>query len=270
MFLFLPEFAFCVWWVHSIGIMIESLRTPLGSAAVVFSIAFLAAVAVLANTLENIQTSGQNISVTGSAERIVNSDTAKILLNITERSAIKNYAEVSRNVAHSTEVITKKLTDAGITKESITVSAPRTSDICVQNNNGYQDCGLGVVGHDVSVDIVVETDRVGLAKDIASNISGEAADQNIVLRVNSVEYYYNGLKDLRVTLLNEATANAKLRAEEIAKSSGSTLGKLTDASTGVFQVTQKNSVDVSDYGTYDTSTVEKKVTAIVRTSFELK
>jgi uncharacterized protein len=250
--------------------MIESLRTPLGSAAVVFSLAFLAAIAVLSNTLENIQKNGQNISVTGSAERIVTSDTAKVQLSITQRATVKNYAEVSRNISRSAEAITDKLANAGFTKEGITVNAPRTSDICVQNNNGYQDCSLGVTGHDITIDIMVETDKVTLVQDVTSRISAEAADQNISLRVNTVEYFYNGLKDLRVTLLNEATANAKLRAEEIAKSSGSTLGKLTDASTGVFQVTQKNSVDVSDYGTYDTSTIEKKVTAIVRTSFELK
>lgn len=250
--------------------MINSLRTPLGSAAIVFSLAFLAAVVVLSNTLENIQTSGQNISVTGSAERVVTSDTAKLLLTTTQRATVKNYAEISRSIAKNTETVTNQLIKAGLHKDGITVSAPRTSDICVQNNNGYQDCSLGVIGYDVNVDIVVETDKVNLAQEVASSISGQAAEQNITLRVNSVEYYYNQLKDLRVTLLNEATANAKLRAEEIAKSSGSTLGKLTEASTGVFQVTQKNSVDVSDYGTYDTSTIEKKVTAIVRTSFELK
>jgi hypothetical protein len=36
---------------------------------------------------------------------------------------------------------------------------------------------------------------------------------------------------------------------------------------GVFQITAPNSHDVRDYGIYDTSTIEKDVTAVVSVSF---
>jgi hypothetical protein len=39
---------------------------------------------------------------------------------------------------------------------------------------------------------------------------------------------------------------------------------------GVVQVTQPNSVDISDYGNYDVSTIEKEVMITVRASFSLK
>jgi hypothetical protein len=39
---------------------------------------------------------------------------------------------------------------------------------------------------------------------------------------------------------------------------------------GVFQVTAPNSIDISDYGTYDTSSVRKQITAIVRASFTIR
>ena len=71
-------------------------------------------------------------------------------------------------------------------------------------------------------------------------------------------------------MLEEASKNAKERAEAIAKSTGNKVGNVKSASQGVFQVTQKNSTEVSDYGSYDTSTVDKKITAIVRASFEVK
>ncbi|MBP6949164.1 MAG: SIMPL domain-containing protein, partial [Candidatus Pacebacteria bacterium] len=86
----------------------------------------------------------------------------------------------------------------------------------------------------------------------------------------SVDFFYTKLADLRVDLLSMASKNAKERADAIAKSTGDSIGGVKDASQGVFQVTQKNSTDVSDYGSYDTSTIEKKVTAIVRASFEVK
>ncbi|MDP3244895.1 MAG: hypothetical protein Q8M83_04545 [bacterium] len=39
---------------------------------------------------------------------------------------------------------------------------------------------------------------------------------------------------------------------------------------GMFQVTAVNSTDVADYGFYDSSVIEKKVTAVVRAAFTLK
>jgi uncharacterized protein len=39
---------------------------------------------------------------------------------------------------------------------------------------------------------------------------------------------------------------------------------------GVFQVTSPNSTQVSDYGEYDTSTLEKDVTAVVNVTFSLR
>ena len=51
--------------------------------------------------------------------------------------------------------------------------------------------------------------------------------------------------------------------------SGGRLGSLRGVDVGVFQVTSPNSTDVSDYGTYDTSTLRKDVTAVVNVTFAL-
>ena len=50
---------------------------------------------------------------------------------------------------------------------------------------------------------------------------------------------------------------------------GGHLGKLRSVDVGVFQVTSPNSTEVTDYGVYDTSTVDKDVTAVVNVSFAL-
>ena len=71
-------------------------------------------------------------------------------------------------------------------------------------------------------------------------------------------------------MLNEATKNAFERAEAIAKSTGNHAGAVITASQGVFQITGKDSVDAQDYGIYDISTIEKKITAVVRVSFKVK
>ena len=67
-----------------------------------------------------------------------------------------------------------------------------------------------------------------------------------------------------------AKQEAKERAKRMAESAGNRVGPLTEASTGVFQITAPNSTEVSSWGINDTSTQEKKVTAVVNVSFALR
>jgi hypothetical protein len=70
-------------------------------------------------------------------------------------------------------------------------------------------------------------------------------------------------------MLSEATENAKKRAESMAKASGNKIGSIRSARMGVFQITPVNSYDVSDWGMNDTSSLEKKVNAVVNVEFAI-
>jgi hypothetical protein len=67
-----------------------------------------------------------------------------------------------------------------------------------------------------------------------------------------------------------ATKDAKARAEAIAQSTDTEVGTVRAAKTGVFQITSRNSTDVSDYGIYDTSSVDKDITAVVSVTFSIR
>jgi hypothetical protein len=84
------------------------------------------------------------------------------------------------------------------------------------------------------------------------------------------QYLYTQLSQLRVEMVAEATKDAQARAEAIAKSTGNTVGSIRSAKTGVFQITSRNSTDVSDYGIYDTSSLEKDITAVVSVQFGME
>ena len=51
---------------------------------------------------------------------------------------------------------------------------------------------------------------------------------------------------------------------------GSSVGKVKQVKMGVFQITPPDSTDVSDYGMNDTSTIDKKVTAVANVVFKVK
>ena len=71
-------------------------------------------------------------------------------------------------------------------------------------------------------------------------------------------------------MLAVATADAKKRAERIAEAAGGKIGVLRYAKMGVFQITPVNSYDVSWYGENDTSSLDKKVRAVVTATFAIK
>lgn len=71
-------------------------------------------------------------------------------------------------------------------------------------------------------------------------------------------------------MLSDAIKDAKARAEKIAGSSGKRVGIIKSASAGVVQVLSPNSIDISDYGTYDTSSIEKEIMVTVKALFTIR
>ena len=75
---------------------------------------------------------------------------------------------------------------------------------------------------------------------------------------------------LLYTVLNSIAKDARVRAEAIALQAGSEVGGLKRVNTGVFQITVPNSTKVSSWGSYDTSTIKKDITAVMGVTFAVK
>ena len=54
------------------------------------------------------------------------------------------------------------------------------------------------------------------------------------------------------------------------KATQNSVGKIQSVRMGVYQITPVNSTDVSDMGINDTSSIDKKVTAVANVSFKIK
>jgi hypothetical protein len=115
----------------------------------------------------------------------------------------------------------------------------------------------------------VNSGDVNAIANIAKNIQ-PLIEKGVIFSTQSLEYTYSKLPEERVNLLADAIADAKARASKLAESSGKSVGQLKSASSGVVQVMSANSLDISDYGSYDTSKVEKSIMLTVKASFTLK
>ncbi|MFX8601130.1 hypothetical protein ABTL95_19640, partial [Acinetobacter baumannii] len=64
----------------------------------------------------------------------------------------------------------------------------------------------------------------------------QLVQQGIVLSQSQISYYFTQLNDIKPAMLTDATDNAKIAAELFAKNSHNTLGKIRNASQGMFTI----------------------------------
>ena len=71
-----------------------------------------------------------------------------------------------------------------------------------------------------------------------------------------------------LTLFKPPTSEPACKA--IALQAGCEVGGLKRVNTGVFQITVPNSTKVSSWGSYDTTTIKKDITAVMGVTFAVK
>ena len=201
------------------------------------------------------------ISTTGSAKKAVVSDKVKWTSSITRQVSVSTVKDGYAKMDIDLKEVKDFFTANGIPAESLSISPVFMNEIWDNNNQTEKKYNL-VQNFEVQSSDVQKIDA--LAKNTNSLIN-----KGVLFSTNSLEYYYSKLPAVRVELLANAVADAKARAEQLAIAGGKKIGVLKSASSGVVQVMAPNSVEVSDYGMYDTSKIEKEIMVTVKASFEI-
>lgn len=239
------------------------LNVPFVVPALVLASGLIIAAIVGAIAFYNSRTLDNALTVTGSAKQAVTSDSVKWNFNISRRVTENNLQSGYSTLARDLAGVREFLSQNGIAEEQITIAPIYMEEV-------WKDPSLGGP-REVTLrqNITIESGDVeGITA--LSKSTEVLASRGIFLSTRSPEYYYSKLADLRVSLLGGAIKDAKARAKEIAEAGGQSVGSLKAASSGVVQVLSPNSIEVSDYGTYDTGTIEKEVMVTVRAVFFVK
>lgn len=225
----------------------------------------LASSVIFAYTFYRARISDNALSVTGSATTQVVSDTVRWTGNFTRTvklSALKTgYEQMAKDLA----LVREFLAANGIAETDVTVSTIfMNQDYSNVNQNVSASEREYMLNQSVEINSTDVAKITGLAKNVQSLI-----DKGVVFSSNPVEYYYSKLPETRVSLLSDALKDAKARAEKLAETTGDRVGALKSASSGVVQVLSPNSIDISDYGSYDTASLNKSIMVTVKASFNL-
>ncbi|MEO0513212.1 MAG: SIMPL domain-containing protein [Planctomycetota bacterium] len=251
---------------HRIRLNILSSAVAL-AAAVVISVTASAALASRAYVKRGeLAASGpQDITVKGYARRRVASDLAEWSIQVSGRggSLTDAYAQLDAGVTRVAEF----LRDAGFEDGSVSRAAIETKTRYARDENGRNT--EDIVGYTLTQRVFVSTLEVERVAATAGGVT-DLLKEGIGVISQPPKYYYGGLNDLKIQLAGDASANGRERADAIATEAGARVHKVTNARMGVIQITRPNSTEVSSYGIYDTSTIEKDVSVVVTLTLALE
>lgn len=126
-------------------------------------------------------------------------------------------------------------------------------------------------GYHLTQSFVVSSEELDKTAAVSRNIS-ELIASGIELESDSPQYYCTRLDEIKMELIEAASANARERIERMAGQAGARKGKLATANLGVFQITALHS-GTGDYGatgTLDTSSRYKTAMITVKLNYGVK
>lgn len=206
--------------------------------------------------------SDEAITVTGSAKKRIKSDLVIWSAGVSWQSG--QLSDAYKQLTDSVPRIKQYLIEKGVQESQITVSAITTTTLKGRDSDGNETSEI--TGYSLRQQVEVRSNDVEKIAQIARE-STELINQGILIESNPPQFYYRQIGDLKIEMLGEAAKDAKVRAERIAASTGDSIGAVKSARMGVMQITAADSTDVSDYGIFDTTTIDKDMTAVVNVSF---
>jgi hypothetical protein len=224
----------------------------------------VAASALTAGAVKNIRRADNEIQVTGSARRPIRSDFVVWRLSATAQAA--TLQEASASLGGHSQRILSFLRQNTVPDSVLTVRALETEPVYRMLDNGTTTGD--VVGYRLTQRFEVRSGDVTAITALTQS-ANSLIMEGVPLVSQAPEYLFTRLAEVRTEMLADATEDARRRAEAIARSAGSEIGTVRSARMGVFQITPRNSTEVSDYGINDTSSLEKDITAVVRVSFSV-
>ena len=237
--------------------------------AVIIGISGIISFAIIGAAYRYRSTTMETIVVTGLAEKDFNSDLivwngsySRKAIDLKDAYAtLKNDEDAIRNY-----LLKKGVGPGEMVFSSVVINKEFTSTLDENGRNTSQQ----FTGYNLTQSVNVESGDVDKIDKISREAT-ELIEKGIEFNSAAPRYYNTKLNQVKMELLGKASADAKARAETIAKNAGSKLGKLKKATMGVFQITGKNSNEDYSYGgAFNTSSRNKTGSITIKMEFAVE
>jgi hypothetical protein len=177
------------------------------------------------------------VTAKGLAERDVPADIAiwPLRFSVADNDLAALYVTLEANTAE----IVNFLQAAGFTMDEVTAAAPIVTDRLAERY-GDQDVNLRYTALQI---VTVYSTKIDLVRQ-TQGMLGELGKKGIALGgdefTQRTQYLFSGLNDLKPAMVQEATQNARIIAEQFAADADSGLGKLKSANQGQFTIEDRD------------------------------
>ena len=176
-------------------------------------------------------------------------------------------SEASEQLKRDRDLVRNFLIQKGISEKEILFNAVVINREFAYHTDANGNSSNTFTGYNLSQNVSVESKELDKVDNASREIS-TLISQGIELSSNTPSYYFSGLEDLKLKLISMASQNARLRAENIAKEAGSSLGDLVKADLGIFQITGQNDNEEFSYGgAFNTTSRNKTANITVKASY---
>ena len=223
-----------------------------GAAIVVASLLLAVGVSVggsfVGDGISNWNSGRRIIAVKGLSEREVPASVAT--WSIGYRATGNDLAAINQKLTGSTKTVIAFLKDAGFDDKDIAVQPPALHDASMEPRE--KDVPAPPERYRAEQSVLLRTSKVDLIKPALATASNLMVNGVLLSGGCQPNYVYNQLNEIKPTMIQEATKNARIAAEQFARDSQTNLGKLRSASQGWFQVEDR-----------DAATPERKLVRVV-------
>jgi hypothetical protein len=157
---------------------------------------------------------------------------------------------INRKLSDNTKAVVAFLKNAGFEEKDMAVQPPALHDASMEPRE--KDVPPPPERLRAEQSVLLRTAKVDLIKPALASASTLMTNGVLLSAGCQPNYLYNQLNEIKPTMIQEATKNARIAADQFSRDSQTRLGKLRNASQGWFQVENR-----------DAATPERKIVRVV-------
>jgi hypothetical protein len=188
------------------------------------------------------------ISVKGLSEREVPASVATWTIGYAANG--NELSEINKKLAESTKAVAAFLKEAGFAEADLAVQPPSLQDTTMEVRE--KDVPPPPERYKAYQSVLLRTSKVDLIKPALASASNLMVSGVLLSGKSDPNYIFNQVNEIKPGMIQEATKNARIAAEQFSRDSQTTLGKLRSATQGWFQIENR-----------DAATPERKVVRVV-------
>ena len=226
----------------------DASRAPLVLAALALALGPLGAGYFIGKGISARDQGKRAISVKGLSEKEFPASIA--IWTLAYGAAGNDLAAINTKLAESTKAVRAFLKEMGFDDKDVAVQPPSVHDLSLEPRE--KDSPPPAEKYSAAQSVLLRTTKVDAIKPALASAS-KLMENGVLLHAgHTPEYLFSQLNDVKPGMIQEATKNAHIAAEQFARDSETVLGKLRSASQGWFQVENR-----------DSATPERKLVRVV-------